>query len=204
MAGTVAVERAAAPRRKFLDVAAVGRPGKPEPHNLHPVALHWIVVERKHVHVGHEVAFPRTYGEPLVFLKELALRPEAIAKLERISQNEIFVVKKVDYVRSIRSGKKPQRLVRDIEVLVRDVQRDREDRARAPLECLFRIFVEPDGRRAAAFVNVNERFEQMALRFGLASRRDFTKVRIGFLLLAEIQIGTERAHSFPRLDFDLH
>src|SRR5262245_27859786 len=44
----------------------------------------------------------------------------------------------------------------------------------------------------------------MTLRFRLTSRGDLADVRVRFLLFTQVQIGTQRPHSFPGLDLDIH
>src|SRR5262244_2091453 len=44
----------------------------------------------------------------------------------------------------------------------------------------------------------------MTLRFRLTSRGDLADVCVRFLLFTQVQIGTQRAHSFPGLDLDIH
>src|ERR1044072_910644 len=107
-------------------------------------------------------------------------------------------------MRRIRPGKKPYRLGGCVEMLIGNVERYREYRSGTPLEGLFEIAFKPNGRRAAPFVNVNDGLVDMMLRFGLFTRWDLADVRVGFLLLAKIEIAAERSHSGPRLDLDIH
>src|SRR5262249_10182133 len=44
----------------------------------------------------------------------------------------------------------------------------------------------------------------MTLRFRLTSRGDLADVCVRFLLFTQVQIGTQRSHSFPGLDVDIH
>src|SRR4026207_645817 len=98
-------------------------------------------------------------------------------------------------MRRVGAGKKTHGLVGRIEVLVRYVQRNREDRAGSPFEsllgiafatdrdraacslwCALGVACEPARRRAAALVNVHRRLEHMVLRLGLFARRDLADI----------------------------
>ena len=72
-AGPVAVKCAPAAGRKFLHVTAIGRSRKTEAHDLHALALHRIIIESEFIDVRNQITFPRTNGEPLIFLKEFPL-----------------------------------------------------------------------------------------------------------------------------------
>src|SRR6266550_7220298 len=93
---------------------------------------------------------------------------------------------------------KAHRVVGSIEVLVRNVQRDRENRARSPFESLLGVALKPNRRRAAPFVNVDERLEHMMLRLGLLASGNLADISVVLLLLAHVQIRTERTHARPR------
>src|SRR5712692_9544294 len=100
-------------------------------------------------------------------------------------------------MRQVGAGEKTHGVLRYVEMLVRHVQRNREDRARAPFEAPLVVFLLPYGRRAAAGDDVYQRLEEMALRQGLAGRRDLANVSVGLLLVAHIKVAAERAHPPP-------
>ena len=200
----VTVESAAAADGKFLNVAAVGRPGDAEAHDAHALSLHRIVVERKRVDVGHQVGLPAAHREPLVMAKKVRVVVEPVAKLKRIAEDELFVVKEIEQMRQVGPRQKTHRLVLgDVEVLVGDVERDREDRPRAPFESPLAALLVPHRRRAAAGHDVNESFVEVALRQGLARGRDLADVGVVLLLIAHVEIATERPHPLPRLELQL-
>src|SRR5262249_55548044 len=65
-----------------------------------------------------------------------------------------------------------------VEVLVRGVERDREDRALLPLEGDLRALVVPHAGRAAAVEDVDHLLEELALRRELLAGRDLADVRV--------------------------
>src|ERR1043166_3114746 len=203
-ARSVTMKQTAASRRKLLNMAAVSRSRQAKAHDLHAFAFHGIFIERKSVHVRHEIAFPRAHREPLIFLEELALGAKPIAKLERILKNKIVVMKKIDHVRRVRAAQKTHRLIGSVKMLIGNIQWNSEDRARAPFERLLGVFIEPNRRRAASLVYVDEILEQMALRIRLLAWRYFTDIGIGLLLLPEIEVRAQSAHSAPRFYFNVH
>ena len=136
-ARTVTVERAAASRRKLLNVTPVGSAGEAEAHDLHPLAFHRIVIENESIDVRHQITFPRAHRQAFIFLKEFPLWTETVAELKGIAEDELIIVKKVDHMWRVGTRKKAHRLVRDIEMLIRNVKRECEDRAGAPFEGLF-------------------------------------------------------------------
>src|SRR2546429_57473 len=136
-ARTVTVERAAASRRKLLNVTPVGGAGETEAHDFHPLAFHRIVIENESIDVRHQITFPRAHRQAFIFLKEFPLWTETVAELKGIAEDELIIVKKVDHMWRVGARKKAHKLVRDIEMLVRNVKRECEDRAGAPFEDLF-------------------------------------------------------------------
>ena len=107
-------------------------------------------------------------------------------------------------MRRVGAGKKAHRLIGRVEVLIGNVQRNREDRPRRPLESLLGIALEPNRGRAPPFVNVDQRLEHMMLRLGLLAGGNLADISVVLLLLAHVQVGAERAHARPRLDLDVH
>jgi len=69
---------------------------------------------------------------------------------------------------------------------------------------LLDITFEPNGRRTAAFVNVNDRLEHVMLRLTVLAGGNLADIRIVLLLLAHVQITTQRTRARPRLHFDIH
>src|SRR5882672_6877152 len=153
-AGAVAVKGTAASGGKFLHVTTIGRAGESEAHDLHALALHRIVVERESIHIRHQITFPRADRQFFVLVEKLAIRTKAIAKLKRIAKNKIFVVKQIDHVRRVGAGEKAHWLIRSVEVLIRNVERNGEDRPGGPFKGLLRVALEPNRRGTASFVNV--------------------------------------------------
>jgi hypothetical protein len=193
----VAVKRAPAAGRKFLNVAAIGCSRKTEAHDLHTFTLHWIIIESERIDIRDQIAFPRTHSETFVLLKELPLRSKPVAELKGIAKDKIIVVKQIDDMGRVGAPKKTHRLIRSIEVLIGDIERNREDRSGAPLESLFGILFEPNRRRPAPFVDVDERLEQVPLWIRLLARRYLANVGIGLLLFTKIQKRPKGAHPFP-------
>src|SRR5687768_12298725 len=112
------MKQAAAPRGKLLNVTTIGRAREAEAHDLHALALHRIIVQRKRIDVGNQIAFPGTNCELFVLVEELAIGTKTVTKLKGITKNEILVVKQIDHVRRIGAGEKAHRLVGRVEVLV--------------------------------------------------------------------------------------
>ncbi len=107
-------------------------------------------------------------------------------------------------MRRVGAGEKAHRLIGDVEVLIGNIERNREDRPRRPLESLLGVALEPNRGRAPPFVNVDQRLEHMMLRLGLLAGGNLADIGIVLLLLAHVQVGAERPHARPRLDLDVH
>src|SRR4029077_15579740 len=81
-----------------------------------------------------------SFAVEIVFL----FRRKAVGKNEIVGENEIQIVKQVHPERGAGYGKKPDGSISlAVEVLVRSVQRDREQAARMPLEGLLLAILLP-------------------------------------------------------------
>ena len=131
-ARAVTVKGAPAAGGKLGNVTAVGGVGERKAHMPDAFALHRELVERKLIDVRNEIRFPVAIRHVLIETKKFVTRVKPIAKLERIPENKILIVKDVDHARARGSGKETHRLARTIEVLVGRIERNCEDRPRAP------------------------------------------------------------------------
>src|SRR5258706_12114216 len=165
---------------------------------LDVLALDRKIVEWKMIDIGDQISFPVAVGDMLVIAQELIALVKTVAEVKRIAKNKILVVKYIDHGGASRADEQPNRFAaRTIEMNVGGVQRNGEDRSRPPLEGHFGLLILPHRRRAAPLGDVNDLFEQMALRQGLAARRNIANVSIRTLLGGQIEITAQHPHALP-------
>ena len=100
-------------------------------------------------------------------------------KPNAIVENKIQITKAVDHHRRVRQRDEPGRLIPlNVEMLAPGIERRREHAAFLPFECLLAAAFGPNAGRAAPLDHVDQLFEEVALRQGLALRRDFTRVTV--------------------------
>src|SRR5262245_27325713 len=121
-----------------------------------------------------------------------------VAKIERIAKDKIFVVKNIDHAWTGRAAEQANRFVaRAVEMDIGRIQRNGENRPAAPFKGYFAGSVLPYRGRASPLGDIDDFLEEMALRQGLSTRRDFADVGIGLLLVGKIQVAAQGAHTFP-------
>ena len=129
--------------------------------------------------VGHEVGIEE---QPLLlaFVGEIfRLAVEALLEVVTGVKNKANIAERVDDHRRVGHRYVARGLVaRAVEVLVRAVERDGENRARLPLEGDAFAGVVPHGGGAAPVEHVNHFFKQLALGREALPRRDFAHVAI--------------------------
>src|SRR4029079_13900340 len=125
---------------------------------------------------------------------------EAIGKREWIVEDKMEITKPVDQHRRVGKRDEPCRLIPlNVEMLTPGVKLRQEHAALLPFERLLPAVFRPNARRAAPFDDVDQLFEEIALRQGLPLRRDFTHVAVAAASRAEhIDTRPESSLPFPR------
>src|ERR1041385_3132911 len=133
-----------------------------------------------------------------VAAEEIALAAEAVGEIERRVEDELGKLEDVDDQRRVIDRDEAHRLGgRAVEVLVRGVERRREQAAGLPFDRDL-PFLAPELCRAAPFEDQNLLFVQMAHRLEVFSRRDLARHRADEALRAfEMAIGRRAAHALP-------
>ena len=135
------------------------------------------------------------------FAAEVSLfAAESIGKTECVVENKIQITKAVDHHRRVRQRDEPCRLIPlNVEMLAPGIERRREHAAVLPFECLLAAAFSPNAGRAAPLDHVDQLFEEVALRQGLALRRDFTRVTVTTASGADqVDEGAKNPLTFPR------
>src|ERR1041384_239006 len=127
--------------------------------------------------IRDEIRIPRAVAvDHSAFTAEKSLfAAEAIGKREWIVEDKIEITKPVDHHRRVGKRDEPCRLIPlNVEMLTPGVQRRREHAALLPFERLLPAVFRPNARRAAPFDDVDQLFEEIALRQGLPLREEHT------------------------------
>ncbi len=176
-AGTVGMGFLVGAHRKLRDVAGHRAPRHVEADVAAPRAALLRRDERKVHRVGDEVGVEE---EPFLLAlvgEVVGLAAEAVAEVVLRVEHEVEVAEGVDDRRRVGDRDEARRfLARGVEVLVHGVERNREDRARLPLEGDLRARAVPYRGRAAAVEDIHHLLEQLALRSELAAGRDLAHV----------------------------
>ena len=100
-------------------MTAIGGVRQGEAHVLDPFALHWKIVQDELIHVRDQIGFPISIRHVFIEAQIVLAIMKAIAKVKRVTENEIVIVKNIDHARTGRTGKDTNRLgVRAVEVLI--------------------------------------------------------------------------------------
>ncbi len=114
---------------------------------------------------------PRPNRDEVTLALEIALLALAIMELEAVVEDESGVVEQVQHDRQVCGGRQARPfLSAAVEVLIAAVERQGEEAVRPPLEAMAPPVVGFDHGVAVAGQDVDDLFEEVALRLGAAAR----------------------------------
>src|SRR5919108_6517791 len=167
--------------RILFDVRADGVRRKMQQDTARSLTPRAVIDQLKSGDVRDEIRIPRAVAlNHPTFAVEISLfTAEAIGKFERIGENKIQITKTVNHHRSVCKRDESRRPISlNVKMLAPSVERWREHTALLPFEGLLTAAFAPNGGRAAPLDDVDQLFEQIALRQSLPLRRNFTDVTV--------------------------
>ncbi len=159
--------------------------------------------------IGDEVRLPHVPAGPhrqegaVAF--ELLGPAEPLGERLRVVPDELLVPEHVQDERQVRHCHDARRLgAAPVVVAVRAVQRDREQAAGLPFKGVPLARRRLDARASAAGEDVHDRFVEVALRRGLAARRDLDDLHVDEVAATgEVREGALRLEPRPRCQVEL-
>ncbi len=151
-------------------------------HNIGPAAAALLpLLELEATGVGNKVSFPDAAGMGFSLAAEvIGLAVKAVDEVVGYIKDEVRIVEEVKDDRHAVDGEKPGRLITlAVEVLVPDVQRQREQAPLLPFEGLLGPFVVPNCRCAPSLENINQLFVELSLRLQALSSGNLAYVGAG-------------------------
>src|SRR6266850_3427270 len=190
------------PHRVFFDVGADGVRGEVQKNSLRSLTSGAVIDELKAGDISDKIRIPGAMTlDDSAFAAEVSLfTAESIGKSKCVVENKIQITKAVDHDRRVCQRDEPCRLIAlNVEMLAPGIERRREHAAFLPFECLLATTFSPNAGRATPLDHIDQLFEEVALRQGLALRRDFTRVTVTTASgTYQIDEGAKNPLTFPR------